>query len=122
MGGPLWLPGTAHALPRRTQSAVGLVVDGRPSDAGGDPGADAERRRAVAGGEPAGCGADRARSVPFLQPSRDVPAAVDLRPDRRLLHVAAADPPHRADRVCALDHPDRRYSSAWTRSEGLAAL
>src|ERR1700759_2231019 len=68
--------GPAHALPRRTQSPVRLVVDRRSPDAGGDPRADAERHRAVAGGEPAGRGAHRARSLPLLQPSRDVPAAV----------------------------------------------
>src|ERR1700733_10203731 len=61
--------GTAHALPRRTQPPVRLVVDRRSPDAGGDPRADAERHRAVVGGEPAGCGPHRPRSVPLLQPS-----------------------------------------------------
>src|ERR1044072_5436106 len=59
--------GTAHALPRRTQPAVRLVVDHRPPDAGGHSRADAERHRAVAGGEPAGRGPHRARSFPLLQ-------------------------------------------------------
>src|SRR6185437_6132201 len=94
-GRTLLYPGTAHALPRRTQPVVRLVVDGGPSAARGDSCADAERRRAVARGEPAGRGPDRARPVPFLQPPRHVPAAVHRRDDRRLLHVAAPGPPQR---------------------------
>src|SRR4029077_8963240 len=43
MGNFLLRPGTLHAFPRRTQPAVGLVVDRRPSDVVRDHGADAER-------------------------------------------------------------------------------
>src|SRR5262245_46359315 len=112
-------PGTAHALPRRTQPAVGLVVDGGPSAAWRHHRADAERDRAVAGGKPGGRGPDRARSVPLLQSSRDVPAAVLLRADLRLLHVAAADPAHGADRVRRLDRPDRRNALDGSGGEGI---
>src|SRR5215831_13679571 len=94
---PVAIPRAVHALPRRTQSVVRLVVDGGSPPAWRDHRADAERGRAVAGGESAGCDPDRPRSLPFLQPSRDVPAAVADRDDRRVLHVAEADPPHGSD-------------------------
>src|SRR6185437_8358735 len=92
-------PRTAHALPRRTQSVVRLVVDGGPPPARRHHRADVERGRAVAGGESGGRDPDRARSLPLLQSPGDVPAAVADRDDRRILHVAETDPAHGADRV-----------------------
>src|ERR1700685_2336444 len=59
-------PGTVHALPRRTQPLVRLVVDGRPPATRGDHRADAVRRHSVAGGKSSGCDPDRARPVPLL--------------------------------------------------------
>src|SRR5438874_2390230 len=88
--------GDAHDLPRRTHAAFRMVVDRRQAAAGGDCRADAGRRHPLAGGEPAGGDPDRARPVPLLRPPRDVPAAVADRTGRRILHVAEADPPHRA--------------------------
>ena len=73
-----------------------MVVDRGQAAACRDIGADAGRRHPVAGGEPAGGDADRARSLPFLQPPRDVPAAVLHGADRGVVHVAEGDPPQRA--------------------------
>src|SRR5882724_3163983 len=99
-----------------------MVVDRRPSAARGDHRADLERSGAVAGGQPAGRGADRARSLSFLRPPRPVPATVLPGHDRRLLHVAAADPAQRADRVRGQRGVDRGDAADRPRGQGLAAL
>jgi cell division protein FtsW len=44
------------------------------------------------------------------------------RADRGLVPVAAANSPHRADRVCALDRADRGDALVRSRGQGLAAL
>src|ERR1700731_4879881 len=89
----------AHALSRTTQPLKRMVVDGRPPATRGDHRADAGRHYSVAGGQSPGGDADRARSVSLLQPPRLVSAAVVHRAGRGVVPVAAADPPHRADRV-----------------------
>src|SRR5450756_520788 len=99
--------GTAHDLPRRTQSPERVVVDGRPPAARGDHRAGPGRHHPVAGGESAGGDPDRARSLPLLQPPHPVPAAFLHRDDRGVVPVTAADPPQRADRVRGLDRADR---------------
>src|SRR6478609_1978786 len=87
--------GDVHARPRSTHAVFRLVVDRRQMAARCGSRADAGRRHPVAGGEPAGGNPDRARSLPFLQPARDVPAAVLHGADRGLLPVAAPDPSYR---------------------------